>query len=81
MATKTVLILVALVSASITRAADVNIPSGLTGLWRFQISTNLGAATVGSDLMFSNAVYGAQALGPWTDIGGEGWLTRYSDGS
>jgi hypothetical protein len=79
--TKTVFILVAFVVASITHAADVNIPSGLTGLWRFQNATNLGAATVGSDIMFSNAVYGSQWSGPWTDIGGDGWLTRYSDGN
>jgi hypothetical protein len=80
-ATKTVSVFVVLVSASIAYAADVNIPSGLTGLWRFQNATNLSAATVGSDIMFSNAVSRTPYAGPWTDIGGDGWLTRYSDGN
>lgn len=61
-------------------AGAANVPSGITGLWRFQSSTNLGQATMGSDLMFSNAVYGAHSLGPWTDIGIESWHTKFSDG-
>ncbi len=80
---KAILISLVLMVAGIADAQ--NIPSGLTGLWRFQDTSNpsagsLGAATVGSDIMFSNAVYGTWFLGPSEiDIGGDGWLTRYSD--
>ncbi len=77
---RTILITLALTVAGIAGAATVNIPSGLTGLWRFQNTTNLAAATVGSDIMFSNAVYGGWFVAEcWTDIGGEGWLSRYGD--
>jgi hypothetical protein len=85
MMNKLALAYLALAMAGVANAADVNIPSGLTGLWRFQDTSNpgagsLGAATVGSDIMFSNAVYGTWFLGSsMIDIGGEGWLTRYSD--
>ena len=83
---KAILVSLALMMAGIAGAATVNIPSGLTGLWRFQNTNDLaagslGAATVGSNIMFSNTVYGANWLGPWTVIGGDGWLSRYSDGS
>lgn len=76
---KIVLVSLVLVVAGIAGAA--NVPAGLTGLWRFQNSANFGAATVGSDLMFSNAPYGAVMSGPWTDIGTEAAHTLYSDGS
>jgi len=80
-----VLLSLVLVTVGVAGAATVNIPPGLTGLWRFQDTSNpgagsLGAATVGSDIMFSNAVYGTWFLGSsMIDIGGEGWETRYSD--
>lgn len=77
---RTILTTLALMVAGIAGAATVNIPSGLTGLWRFQNNANLAAATVGSDIMFSNAVYGAQFVGSSMDhIGGDGWESRYSD--
>ncbi len=77
---KAILLSLVLTVAGIAGAATVNIPSGLTGLWRFQNTTNYGAATVGSDIMLSNAVYGAWYVAEcWTDIGGEGWLSRYGD--
>jgi hypothetical protein len=59
-----------------------NVPSGLTGLWRFQDSGNFGAATFGNDITFGpSGTYGALFLGPWTDIGIDSWHTIYSDGS
>jgi hypothetical protein len=61
-------------------ASGVNVPSGLTGLWRFQNSANFGAATFGNDITF-NTGYGGLMGGPWTDIGSETWHTQYSDGS
>jgi len=69
-----------LAAASIAGAQ--NVPSGLTGLWRFQDNNNLGAATIGNDIAFGpNGAYGAQFLGPWTDIGIDSWHSMYSDGS
>ncbi len=59
-----------------------NVPSGLTGLWRFQDGANLGAATIGNDITFGpSGPYGVQYLGPWTDIGVPAAHTLYSDGS
>jgi len=70
---KILTVLAILAAAGIADAQ--NIPSGITGLWRFQDSANLGAATVGNSIMFSNAPYGAQMSGPWTVVG------PYSDGA
>jgi hypothetical protein len=67
-----------LAAASIAGAQ--NVPSGLTGLWRFQNSANYGAATLGSDITFSTT-YGALFSGPWTEIGIDSWHTMYADGS
>ena len=75
---KIILVFTSLVVASVADAQ--NIPTGLTGLWRFQDSGNLGAATIGNSITFSNAPYGAQLLGPWTDIGVPAAPTVYSDG-
>jgi hypothetical protein len=76
---KIVLGFAVLVAATIVEA-QVNVPSGVTGLWRFQNSANYGAATFGSDITF-NTAYGTLMSGPWTDIGVEAWHTMYSDGS
>jgi hypothetical protein len=46
-----VLVLVVLVVAGASSAA-INGPGGLTGLWRFQNSANIGAATFGTDITF-----------------------------
>lgn len=75
---KTAILLSLALAAGLANAA--NVPSGLTGLWRFQVSTNFVVATVGYDLMLSNAPYGYHYLGPWTDIGVESWHTKFSDG-
>ena len=76
---KIILVSLILAVAGVADAGDV--PSGLTGLWRFQNSANLGAATYGNDLTFYDAPYGAQMSGPWTDIGVPTWHTAYSDGA
>ncbi len=57
-----------------------NVPSGLTGLWRFQNTTNKLKATIGADLVNSNPDNAAWWSGPWTDIGVDAWHTKYSDG-
>ncbi|MFO1477765.1 MAG: LamG-like jellyroll fold domain-containing protein [Verrucomicrobiota bacterium] len=75
---KAALVFLALATAGIAGAA--NIPSGITGLWRFQNTTNLAAATIGNPITFMNAPYGAHFLGPWTDIGVDSWHTKFSDG-
>jgi hypothetical protein len=74
-----VLVLVVLVVAGVSSAA-VNVPGGLTGLWRFQTSADKLKATVGTDLENSNPDNAAWMTGPWTDIGTEAWHTAYSDG-
>ncbi len=77
---KAMLIASVLLVAAIADAA--NVPSGLTGLWRFQDNSNLGAATIGNDIMFGpNGPYGVQYLAPWTDIGIDSWHTKFSDGA
>jgi len=60
--------------------AASNIPPGLTGLWRFQESANKLVATVGQDLKTSNTNNSAFFLGPWTEIGIDSWLSKFSDG-
>lgn len=72
------LISLALISAGSTQGA--NVPSGVTGLWRFQNSADKLKATIGTDIVNSNPDNGAFWLGPWTDIGVESWHTKYSDG-
>jgi hypothetical protein len=76
---KLVLALAGLVAAGVAHS-QVNVPAGVTGLWRFQNSANFGAATFGNDITF-NTPYGGLLLGPWTDIGTEALHTAYSDGS
>jgi hypothetical protein len=50
---KIVLILVVLAMANVAFADTVvNVPTGVTGLWRFQNSANMGAATFGTDMTF-----------------------------
>jgi hypothetical protein len=61
---KTILILAALAVAGIAQAQ--NIPSGLTGLWRYQDSANKYSATLGTDLTSTanNAFFSV----PWVEI-------------
>ena len=61
-------------------AGAANVPTGITGLWRFQNTNNFGQATIGNDITFFNSPYGTWFLGPWTDIGIESWHTKFSDG-
>ena len=63
---KIVLALAALVVAGSVYAQ--NIPSGMTGLWRFQDSANKLKATFGADLTTSNPDNSAWYSGPWTVI-------------
>jgi len=72
------LVSLALIGASNSRGA--NVPSGVTGLWRFQNSADKLKATIGTDIVNSNPDNGVFWLGPWTDIGVESWHTKYSDG-
>jgi hypothetical protein len=54
---------------AIASMADAqNVPSGVTGLWRFQDSANKLAATVGVDLTTSDPGNSAWFTGPWTVI-------------
>jgi len=72
-------ILVSLVVLAVAGAAFAattpNVPAGYTGLWRFQNSANLGAATVGTDIAFCAGgvavdCYGVQYTGSiYTYIG------------
>ena len=75
---KTTLISLVLMMAGIASAQ--NVPSGITGLWRFQNSTDKLRATIGTDLVNSTPANAASMLGPWTDIGIDSWHTKYSDG-
>jgi hypothetical protein len=63
---KIVLALAALVVAGSVYAQ--NIPSGMTGLWRFQNSADKLKATYGVDLTTSNPDNSAWFSGPWTVI-------------
>ena len=65
---KIALALAVLVVAGIADAQNPNIPSGLTGLWRFQDSANKLKATFGIDLTTSNPGNSAWMTGPWTVI-------------
>ncbi len=68
---KIVLILVVLAMANVAFADTVvNVPTGVTGLWRFQNSANLGAATFGSDLTFME---GSGPAAPMTQYTGSIW--------
>ena len=58
--------LAVLVAAGIVNAQ--NVPSGVTGLWRFQDSANKLQATVGVDLTTSDPGNSAWYTGPWTVI-------------
>ena len=75
---KTALVSLVLALAGIAQAGDV--PVGLTGLWRFQNSANLGAATYGNRPLHLAPPTAALFTGPWTDIGIPTWHTAYSDG-
>lgn len=70
---KIILILTGLAVVSIAHAQ--NIPSGVTGLWRFQASTNKFAATIGTDMTSSHVDNSAWFSVPWTVID-----PGYSDG-
>jgi hypothetical protein len=62
---KTVVVLAALAVAGIAQAQ--NVPSGLTGLWRFQDDANRLKATIGSDLVAVDEP-STWFTGPWTVI-------------
>ena len=63
---KIVLVLSALAVAGVAEAG--NVPSGITGLWRFQTSADKLKATVGVDLTTSDPGNSAWMTGPWTVI-------------
>jgi hypothetical protein len=70
------LVLVVVLMAASLASADsvVNVPGGVTGLWRFQNASNLGAATFGSDLTFMEGSGPAAPMvqytgSVWTNIG------------
>jgi hypothetical protein len=56
------------------------IPSGVTGLWRFQNSADKLKATIGNDLVNSDPGNAAWWSGPWTMIGVPGNAGLYADG-
>jgi hypothetical protein len=58
--------LAVLVAAGVANAQ--NVPSGLTGFWRFQDNANKLAATVGTALTTSDPGNSAWMTGPWTVI-------------
>lgn len=74
-----VLFVLAAVGVATAAIGDVS-QDGLTGLWRFQDSANKLKATIGSDLITSNAGNSGWMSGPWTDLGVPAWHTMYSDG-
>ncbi|MGA2916183.1 MAG: LamG-like jellyroll fold domain-containing protein [Sedimentisphaerales bacterium] len=74
---KVVVCLLVLAVAGVATAA-VNVPAGLTGLWRFQTSADRLKATVGTDLVSVDEA-STWMTGPWTDIGTEAQHTLYSD--
>lgn len=55
-----------LLGAAVATAGDV--PSGVTGLWRFQTSADKLKATVGTDLTSSHPENSGWMPGPWTVI-------------
>lgn len=71
-----VVLMVVFVMAGIASAA--NVPAGLTGLWRFEDTSNLGKATFGLDGVAENM---NPATGPWTEIGTAANAGLYSDGA
>jgi len=75
---KIVLVLVVLAVAGAASAA-VNVPGGLTGLWRFQTSADKLKATVGADLTTSHPDNSYWWSGPGTTIGTEADPDLYSD--
>jgi hypothetical protein len=84
---KKVLVLAVVLAVAGVSFADstVNVPGGVTGLWRFQNASNLGAATVGSDIAFSAGgsvvpCYGVQYTGSYyTYIGPPANNNLYGD--
>jgi len=75
---KAALISLALVVTGLASAQ--NVPSGITGLWRFQNSTDKLTATVGYDLVTSNPSSGSSWLAPWVMIGVPVNAGLYSEG-
>lgn len=57
-----------------------NIPTGITGLWRFQDNANKLQATIGMDLINSSPANAAWMSGPWTEAGVSWHGGLYSDG-
>lgn len=61
------MLVLALAGSAFAALGDVS-SVGLTGLWRFQSSTNKLAATVGTDMVNSNVDNAGWMTGPWTII-------------
>lgn len=72
------LIVLAMSGAAFSAIGDVS-PVGLTGLWRFQDSTNKLAATIGTNLTTSHTENSAWMTGPWTAMGTQAQPGLFSD--
>lgn len=67
---KKLVLAVAVLAVAGSVYAQVNVGDGLSGLWRFQNSTDKLKATVGTDLTTSSAVNSTWYVGPtWINIG------------
>jgi hypothetical protein len=75
---RALLISLVLMTAGVASAADI--PSGLTGLWRFEDSAAKLQASLGVDLTTSAAGNSFWYLGPWTMIGVPGNAGLYAEG-
>lgn len=81
---KTMMLTMCMVAVANVASAVVNVPSGLTGLWRFQEQdVNTGkatmAATIGTDLVNSHPDNGSWFSGPSTQIGTDASPFLYQD--
>ena len=72
------ILLVVLVVAAFASAA--NVPSGVTGLWRFQTEADKLTATIGVDAVTSDPANSAFYTGPWTRLGTDAQPDLLSDG-
>ncbi len=84
MSKKCILLVVCMLAVANVASAAVNVPSGLTGLWRFQSQDpNTGratmAATIGADLVNSHPDNGSWFTGPSTQIGTDASPFLYQD--
>lgn len=81
---KTMLLTMSLLAVANVASAVVNVPSGVTGLWRFEsLDTNTGratmAATIGSDMTNSNPNNGSFLGMPSVQIGTDSSPFLYQD--